>query len=810
MAEFLYRIGSFASRRGRAVVIVWLSILVLAGVAFGFGGGNLAGGLSIPGTPTAQVTERLAAEFPAVAGGSGTVVFRTDGGGAFTEVQKAAISARIAAASGIAGVAQVVDPFVTEAARATQEQQIAAGRTQLEQGAVQLQQGQAQLDAARAQAQAAGTLDTVGAQLAAQQAELDRGKAQLDAQSQQLELGASLLQISSRIRLVSEDGSTAIAPVMFTNTQFDVTATTKSAVQSAFGGEPIPGVAVDFSSEIARGIPSIIGLGELAGLIIAAIVLVLMLRTLIAAGLPILSALTGVGIGVLGALSLSGVVEMDSVTPVLGVMLGLAVGIDYALFIVNRHRRQLKEGYEPHESIALANGTSGNAVVFAGSTVFIALLALNVTGIPFLGVMGSVGAACVAIAVLVAVTFMPALLSLIGERVLSRRERAGLAAQTAPAAVPAVRPMSTARAIGRVLMGVAALAVVALPAMSIRLGLPDGSSESAQSTQYRAYATVAEKFGAGQNGPLLVIADLPAASTQDQLVAVEVRIGKQLSDFHDVVAVAPIGTTPDRKVVAFQVIPADGPTSVSTEQLVNALRAASPLDGGVQIAVAGQASGNIDISKKLADALPIYLALVVGLSLIIMVVVFRSLFVPVIATGGFILSLFAAFGGVVAIYQWGWLGGIFGVHATGPVLSFLPIVLVGILFGLAMDYTLFIASGMREAYAHGAPARTAVVLGVRAGQSVVTAAAIIMVSVFGGFVFSESAIIRPVGFALAFGVLLDAFVVRMFIVPALMRLAGDWAWWLPKWLDRLIPNVDVEGAALERRHPHVAPEHMTP
>ncbi len=218
--------------------------------------------------------------------------------------------------------------------------------------------------------------------------------------------------------------------------------------------------------------------------------------------------------------------------------------------------------------------------------------------------------------------------------------------------------------------------------------------------------------------------------------------------------------------------------------------------------MAGQASGNIDISQKLADALPLYLALVVGLSLLIMVVVFRSIFVPLIATGGFILSLFAAFGAVVAIFQWGWLGGILGIH-TGPILNFLPTILVGILFGLAMDYMLFLTTGMREAYVHGAPARTAVVLGVRAGRSVVTAAAIIMVSVFGGFIFSESAIIPPIGFALAIGVLLDAFVVRMFIVPSLMHLAGDWAWWLPKWLDRLIPNVDVEGASLERRHPHV-------
>ena len=225
------------------------------------------------------------------------------------------------------------------------------------------------------------------------------------------------------------------------------------------------------------------------------------------------------------------------------------------------------------------------------------------------------------------------------------------------------------------------------------------------------------------------------------------------------------------------------------------------MEDGIQLGVAGQASGNIDISEKLAAALPIYLAVVIGLSLLIMILVFRSLLVPLIATGGFLLSLAAAFGAVVAVYQWGWLGAIFGVHDPGPVLNFAPIILVGVLFGLAMDYQLFLVSGMREAYVHGLGARSAVVAGLRNGRPVVTAAAIIMVSVFGGFVFSHLAMVRPLGFGMAIGVLFDAFVVRMLLVPALMHLAGDAAWWLPKWLQRVLPNVDVEGAALERTHP---------
>ena len=578
-------------------------------------------------------------------------------------------------------------------------------------------------------------------------------------------------------------------------------------MQDAFSAQPVAGVAVDFSSEIAAAIPSIFGIGELVGLVIAGIVLVIMLGTLIGAGLPILSALVGVGIGVMGTLSLSGIVDMVSVTPVLGVMLGLAVGIDYALFIVNRHRRQLKDGYELRESISLATGTSGNAVVFAGMTVFIALLALNVTGIPFLGVMGSVGAACVAIAVLIALTFTPALLSLIGERVLSGRERAALASHAAPAAVPPVRPMSNRRAIGSVLLGVAVLGLLAVPAFSMRLGLPDGSSEAAGFDPVPGLHHRRREVRGGRERPAPRRRRPAGVPDEDEVLAEQVNIGQKLSAFDGVVAVAPIGTSKDRTTIAFQVVPVDGPTSVSTEQLVKELRAASPLEGGTQIAVAGLASGNIDISQKLADALPIYLgarrrslAAHHGHRLPVAVrPAHRDRRVHAVAVRRLRRLWWRSTSGACSAGSSG--------STTGPILNFLPTMLVGILFGLAMDYMLFLTSGMREAYVHGAPARTAVVLGVRAGRSVVTAAAIIMVAVFGGFIFSDSAMIQPIGFALAFGVLLDAFVVRMFIVPALMHIAGDWAWWLPKWLDRLIPNVDVEGASLERRNPHVASEH---
>ena len=769
MAELLYRLGRTASHRAKTVIAIWVAVLVAVGAAFAVAGGTLATTMSIPGTPTEQVTERLQSQFPEASGGTGRIVLQTDDGSAFTPEQQAQISERLASGASLDGVMQLVDPFATEAQRAEQ----------------------------------AATLEASAEQIAASPVPLP------EEQVAQVEQGQALLDMATEIRTVSEDGSAAVVTVAFVDPQMDVTPEVKDSVVALFD-EPVDGVTADFSSELADAVPSLVGAGEIVGLVVAAIVLVIMLGTLVGAGLPILSAIVGVGVGALGAMSLSGVVEMTSVTPVLG----LAVGIDYSLFIVNRHRRQLKQGYGVHESIALATGTSGNAVVFAGATVIIALLALNVSGIPFLGLMGTVGALCVAIAVLVAVTFTPAMLGLVGERILSRKERARVgqaasdpaAREAAARALAPAKPMSTPRAVGRVLVGIAALLLVALPALDLRLNLPDGSSESHDTTQYQAYAAVAEKFGEGQNGTLLVVADVPVAGSEAEALGTQVQIAEALFAQDDVVAVAPIGSSEDGTVTAFQVVPAEGPTAESTETLVHTLRDLSPVDGTYEIGVAGSASGNIDISEKLASALPIYLLVVVGLSLVILVIVFRSIFVPVIATLGFILSYFAALGGVVAIYQWGWLASVFGVETPGPILNFLPTILVGILFGLAMDYMLFLGSGMREAYVHGAPARVAVAEGVRAGRAVVTAAAIIMVSVFGGFVFSHSTMIRPIGFALAFGVLLDAFLVRMLIIPALMHLVGDKAWWLPRWLDRILPDVDVEGSALTRHHPHAEVE----
>lgn len=770
MAEWLYRIGKAAAARGWRVIVAWAVVFAVAGGGFAIGFGTLSNNFDIPGTASSEVIAELEQALPDYSGASGLVVIHTDDGSAFTDQQKQAYAGLVERAKNLPDVANVVDPFSTEQERAAQAQKVQGGKAQLQQQAAQL----------------GGATNP-----------------QLDAQKAQLDAAEELLDLASGIGLVSDDGSVAVVNVAFTVPRLSLSDEAKQAVVDFFDENTVDGVSVDYSTEIAQGVPEVFGVGEAVGLVIACVVLLVMLSTVLAAALPIVTAIAGVGIGVLASLAFSGVVQMASVTPVLGVMLGLAVGIDYSLFIVNRHRKQLAHGMDVRESVALANGTAGNAVLFAGSTVIVALLALNITGVSFLGVMGTVGAACIAIAVLIAVTLTPAILGMLGDRVLSARARTRLAAK--PVTGAQARPMGSFRAAVTIVLSVAALLVVALPALSMRLGLPDGSSEPAESTTYRAYELTADAFGEGTNATLLVTADLPSGLDEARTTAAQLEIARAIGDVPDVNAVAPIAVSEDGALAAFQVKPEEGPNAASTEQLVRALRAPSVLDGtalaGTALGVAGQAAINIDISGNLADVLPIYLLVVVGLSLLIMIVVFRSILVPLVATGGFVLSLLATYGATVAVFQWGWLGSVFGVTTTGPILSFLPVILVGILFGLAMDYQLFLATGMREAFVHGSPARLAVAQGFRAGRAVVIAAALIMVSVFGGFVFSDSNIIRSVGFGLAVGVLLDAFVVRLLLMPALMHLLGRSAWWLPKWLDRVLPNVDVEGAALERNHP---------
>lgn len=850
MSELLYRLGLFSAKRSWLVLTSWLLILLLAGVAFIFGFKSLSNSFEIPGTASGDVVVELQEQLPEFGGASGSVIYQTEDGSPLSEAQQSEITEVAAGAASLTDVTNVMDPFETENLRSQQRIEledgakgIADGRLALEQAAAalsagqeQLDGGQAQLDAAkeqlaqlRAQAEAAGMpleqidaqqsqLDAQQAAVDAQQKEIDQGLAELEAKQAELnageitlENGQALLELAAPIRMVSEDGSTAVVTVAFTKTFMELDPDSKHGVIEYFEANPVEGTLLVFSAEIAQEIPEILGVSEIIGVVIAGVVLVIVLSSWLAAAFPLITAVVGVGIGAFATLSLSGVFTMTSVTPIIGVMLGLAVGIDYALFILNRHRKQMIDGMPVRESIALANGTSGTAVVFAGATVIVALLALNITGIQFLSVMGTVGAVNVLVAVLMAITAIPALLGLAGEKILGRKARARRAqallsaeqdeALADSAAVKTeVKVIPTWRAVVTSVASIAVLLVIAIPALDMRLGLPAGDSEPVDSTAHQAFIITQDKFGAGATSPFIVTADLPSAVSDEDLLGTQLEVAQILADQEDVVAVAPVGVSESKTLLAFQLIPSGGPNDASTADLVHSLRELSPLPGDIELGVAGQAAINIDISQSLADIMPLYLVLVVGLSFLIMMLVFRSILVPLIATLGFVLSLFATLGVATAIFQNGLFSDLLGIPTPGPLLSFFPIILIGVLFGLAMDYQLFLATGMREAYAHGSPAKLAVAQGLRAGRRVVIAAALIMIAVFAGFIGSDSNMIKLFGVGLAVGVLFDAFVVRLLLMPALMTLLGKSAWWLPRWLDKILPNVDVEGAALERKH----------
>ena len=608
---------------------------------------------------------------------------------------------------------------------------------------------------------------------------------------------------------VSPDGSIAYATVSYDVQVDQITDAARAQLLAVAEGAQEAGLQVEFGGEATQAVPAQ-GAAEAIGVLVAVVVLAITFGSLLAAGLPLLTALIGVGAGMAGVLALSSVVDLTAATPTLGLMIGLAVGIDYALFISIRHKEQLATGMDARESAGRAVGTAGSAVVFAGLTVMIALAGLTVVGIPFLTTMGLVAAGMVGVAVLVALTLVPALLGFAGNR-FNRWKVPGLRRRQAALATKESAGTRWARTVTRrplavLLAGIIGLGVVALPALDLRLGVPTDGDLGAETTQRQAYDLLAKGFGPGFNGPLTVVID---ATDADDPTSAFAQTAAAVGELDGVAAVAPPIPNQSGDTAILAVIPTDGPSAAGTEDLVGEirdLRADLTESTGSELAVTGNTALGIDISEKLAAALPVFLAVVVGLAFLLLMLAFRSILVPIKATLGFLLSLAATFGALVAVFQWGWLADLLGVEQTGPVLSFLPILLIGLLFGLAMDYEVFLVSRMREEHVHGADPKESVIGGFRHGARVVTAAALIMGSVFGGFILGHDATIKSIGFALAFGVLVDAFVVRMAIVPAAMTLLGKAAWYLPRWLDRALPDVDIEGAALERRAPTPRPE----
>ncbi|MGW2962361.1 MMPL family transporter [Streptomyces sp. NPDC001220] len=616
-----------------------------------------------------------------------------------------------------------------------------------------------------------------------------------------------------KARTVAADLRIGYADVRFRRQASDVPQTAKDALDRAMSQVRHAGLTVEFGGSAMDAKTEVGGPAEVVGVVVAFAVLALALGSLVAAGLPLLTALVGVAIGVLGVQFVSRWVEMTSTATVLALMIGLAVGIDYALFIISRHREQLADPeQEVADSIARAVATAGGAVVFAGATVIIALAALAVTGIPFLTVMGLAAAATVLLAVLVAVSLVPAVLSLFGERLRPRARRTEPAdGRPGRQRVPGSWGLAWGRAVTRkpllvLLAGTVGLLALAVPARDLRLGLPSNASQPVDSTQHKSYDLLTEGFGPGFNATLTAVVDMNGIPAADRTSTVK-SLSRTLAGDRGVAVVAPAVTNADSTLAVVAVVPRTGPDAQATTDLVHRLRenAATVGRAGGTLYIAGTTAAAIDVAGKLSDALPLFVAIIVILALLLLTVAFRSLLVPVKAALGFLLSVAASLGATVWVFQEGHLNGVLDIPSAGPVTSFLPVLLIGVLFGLAMDYEVFLVSRMREHHEHTGDAAGAVTQGVARSGRVVSAAALIMVAVFGGFVFNHDPIIKSIGFALAFGVLVDAFVVRMTLVPAVMALLGRHAWGLPGWVDRITPDVDIEGAKLPRHAP-VEPE----
>ncbi|MFG3259505.1 MMPL family transporter [Streptomyces sp. NPDC048172] len=726
MATFLYKLGRFAFRRRRFVALIWVALLVAAGVGASTASTPPEDDFALPGTEAQKAFDVLEDRFPDsnAEGAQARMVFRAPTGEKITATDnREAVEEAVSALKG-GQAAGVSDPF----------------------------------------AKGSGA--------------------------------------------ISKDGSIAYASAVYKVPSTDITDKTRDKIEAAAESARKAGLTAETGGDALMTMPDM-GNGEIIGIGIAAIVLILTFGSLVAAGLPLITALIGVGIGISSITALAVPLDLSADTSTLAMMIGLAVGIDYALFIASRYRAELSEGRSREEAVGRAVGTAGSAVVFAGLTVVIALVGLAVVNIPVLTRMGMAAAGTVVIAVLVALTLVPAALGMVGKRIFGRKVRKANPETGAPPAANAVgqKPKAGARWAAFVLRrpvmvlvtAVLGLGVLAIPVGSMQLGFPDEGNEPAETTQRKAYDLLSDGFGAGFNGPLMPVADLRDSDNPKQAAK---EIEKRIAKVDGIVAVTPAQFNKSADTATFTAVPKTGPSDSKTEDVVHAIR--DQQDSikkatGATLLVTGSTAVTIDFSQVMNDALVPYLALVVGLAFLLLMLVFRSVLVPLKAALGFLLSVLAALGAVVAVFQWGWAASLIGVEQTGPIMSMMPIFMIGVIFGLAMDYEVFLVTRMREAYVHGEGPGESIISGFRLSARVVSAAAVIMISVFAGFIGASAAMIKMMGFGLAIAVLFDAIVVRMAIVPAVLALLGRRAWWLPKWLDRILPNVDVEGEKL-RHH----------
>lgn len=783
MSTLLYALGRWTYKHPWRVLVSWLLLLALAGGGAAMFMKGTDNSFSIPGTEAQEGIELLDRSFPQASGTSAQlVVVAADGGDITTGDYAAGIDDAVAQLEDLDGVIAVTDPF----------NEMVSG-------------------------------------------------------------------------MVSDDESAAIIRLQFDGQATDVSDDTKAALEDVADDlrETLPdGSQVAMGGDLFSTSVPALSLIEAVGVLIALFVLIVTFRSFAVAWFPLVSALIGVGLAIALIYVSTAFASISSTTPMLAIMLGLAVGIDYALFIVARHQDQVRAGVEPEESAARATGTAGSAVVFAGVTVLIALIGLGFAGIPFLTTMGIAAAVAVAIAVVVAITLTPALLGFAKGRVAGwghGRPRRGMPLRRrsthhvgeprtgdaqgragAPAVAEQTRdevddatipgrthtPETTAPRINKwvqlvtrhpwvtTVAVVVTLGVMAIPAASLALALPNAGVQPESSQARQAYDLTAEHFGPGSNGPLIMTGTIVTSTDPLGLMSDLADEIEQVPGVKEVALATP-NETADTGLI--QIVPETAPDDPATADLVRALRDLAPElqdEYGVDLKVTGFTAVGIDISDRLGAALLPFGIFVVGLSLVLLMIVFRSIWVPIKAALGYLLSVLAAFGVVAAVFEWGWGADLLHVTHTGPVISFMPIILMGVLFGLAMDYEVFLVSRMREDFVHARRAATAAgVHGTRAARDiavgavrsgftasarVVTAAAVIMFAVFAAFVPEGDSSIKPIALGLAVGIAVDAFLVRMTLVPAVMTLLGEKAWWMPRWLERVLPHFDIEGEAVER------------
>ncbi|WHY20756.1 MMPL family transporter [Paenibacillus sp. G2S3] len=777
MSTFLYRLGKSAYTKPWYFLTVWILILGVIGALLGVNGIQSSSEMKIEGTESQKVLDMLVKELPAAAGGQASVAFTAPDGERLDTPERSALILK--AINDVYSMDYIINPAELAAQAAAAAGQAAGADPAAAAG------GQT---AAADPSAAASQTDATGQATAAAQA-APYGPLIVD--------GAPVPGV-----MLSADGSIALFQFQFTVQQTSLPSSVPDNVIKAVTEVEQAGSGITaIPSDSLKSTPSI-GSTEAIGVAVAAVVLFITLGSIVAAGLPLITALLGVAISVGGAFALSNIVHMNDITPILAVMIGLAVGIDYSLFIVNRQRRLiLDENLSAKEAASRAVGTAGSAVFFAGLTVIIALCGMLVIGIGFLSTMALVAAVSVLITVLLALTLLPALLGLVGERICTAKARSKNVASANKARHGFSHRWANATVKYRwaiIVLVVLVLGTAAIPVTKMELGIPSGASANLDTPARQSYDIISKGFGEGFNGPLLLVAQPNNPSDKISMQTLG-KLVQELQMHDNVTLVSPMGVNATGDIAIISLIPKTGPTDTKTRDLVQDLRdPASSLASAndVTLGVTGFTAINIDMSSKLSDAFPLYIGIIVILSLIILLLVFRSVIVPIKATIGFILSVLATFGLTTAVYQWGWLHSLFGFDTGGPLLSFMPILVTGILYGLAMDYQVFLVSSMREAYVHGRHGNDSVVHGYDLASRVVLAAGVIMVSVFAGFIFAPDAMIKQIGFALAFGILIDAFIIRMTLVPAVMAVFGDKAWWLPKWLDRLLPNLDVEGDKL--------------